>query len=97
MTCDSVDLPEPFGTMIACTSPWFTVSDSPWRISRSSTRTCRFLTSSSDIELSLRDRLRDFRHCEEFLRRSNPALYRPMDCFAELVIGRAFARPVGSQ
>src|ERR1700704_2137653 len=49
MTCDSVDLPEPFGPMMACTSPLFTVSDSAWRISRSSTRTCRFLTSNSDI------------------------------------------------
>src|SRR5690348_9263823 len=49
MTCDSVDLPEPFGPMIACTSPLFTVSDSPWRISRSSTRTCRFFTSSNAI------------------------------------------------
>src|SRR5690348_15111230 len=37
--------------MIACTSPLFTVSDSPWRISRSSTRTCRSLTSSNDIIL----------------------------------------------
>src|ERR1700742_1166263 len=51
MTCESVDLPEPFGPMIAWTSPSFTVSDSPWRISRSSTRTCKFLTSSSDIQL----------------------------------------------
>src|SRR3954453_3922714 len=49
MTWESVDLPEPFGPMIACTSPGLTVSDSPWRISRSSTRTCRFLTSSNDI------------------------------------------------
>src|SRR5580698_4415612 len=49
MTWESVDLPEPFGPMMACTSPLFTVSESPWRISRSSTRTCRFLTSSSDI------------------------------------------------
>src|SRR5256885_16917013 len=49
MTCESVDLPEPFGPMIACTSPLFTVSESPWRISRSSTRTCRFLTSSNGI------------------------------------------------
>src|SRR5258706_2773650 len=31
-------------------------------------------------------------------RRSNPLLLRGnMDCFAEPVIGRAFARPVGSQ
>src|ERR1700733_9274938 len=37
--------------MIAWTSPSFTVSDSPWRISRSSTRTFRFLTSSNDISL----------------------------------------------
>src|SRR6202162_3414831 len=51
MTCDSVDLPEPFGPMMACTSPLFTVSDSPWRISRSSTRTCRSLTSSSGITI----------------------------------------------
>src|SRR5271167_878379 len=50
MTWLKVDLPEPFGPMIACTSPGLTVSDSPWRISRSSTRTCRFLTSSSDIK-----------------------------------------------
>src|ERR1700692_1275424 len=49
MTWLSVDLPEPFGPMMACTSPWFTVSERPWRISRSSTRTCRFLTSSSAI------------------------------------------------
>src|SRR5262245_37749063 len=49
MTCDSVDLPEPFGPMIACTSPLITVSDSPWRISRSSTRTCKFLTSSNAV------------------------------------------------
>src|SRR5216683_4787023 len=49
MTWLSVDLPEPFGPMMACTSPLFTVSESPWRISRSSTRTCRSLTSSSGI------------------------------------------------
>src|ERR1700761_5959542 len=35
--------------MMACTSPGFTVSVSPWRISRSSTRTCRFLTSSNAV------------------------------------------------
>src|SRR3954452_4225272 len=35
--------------MIACTSPGFTVSVSPWRISRSSTRTFRSFTSSRDI------------------------------------------------
>src|SRR5258707_1051709 len=40
------------------------------------------------------------RHCEEHLRRSNPAFYfaaPKLDCFAEPVIGRACARPVGSQ
>src|SRR5258708_28313628 len=39
------------------------------------------------------------RHCEELLRRSNPrfSFRGGMDCFAEPVIGRAFARPVGSQ
>ena len=36
------------------------------------------------------------RHCEERLRRSNPSRGE-MDCFAEPVIGHAFARPVGSQ
>src|SRR3978361_645076 len=51
MTWLSVDLPEPFGPMMACTSPLLTVSDRPWRISRSSTRTCRFLTSSNGITL----------------------------------------------
>src|ERR1700682_4226102 len=56
MTCESVDLPEPFGPMIACTSPGFTVRDSPWRISRSSTRTCRFFTSSNDILISFPNR-----------------------------------------
>src|ERR1700722_3631557 len=49
MTWLSVDLPEPFGPMMACTSPRFTVSERPWRISRSSTPTCRFLTSSNGI------------------------------------------------
>src|SRR5215475_8255947 len=47
MTWESVDLPEPFGPMIAWTSPSFTVSVSPWRISRSSTRTLRSFTSSN--------------------------------------------------
>src|SRR5438045_1703941 len=66
MTWDSVDLPEPFGPMIACTSPRLTVSDSPWRISRSSTRTWRFLTSSNDIPLF---RLSRSLHPEERRRR----------------------------
>src|SRR3954463_1249914 len=37
-------------------------------------------------------------HCEERRRRSNPHfILGGMDCFVEPVIGRAFARPVGSQ
>src|SRR5436190_17321812 len=51
MTWLSVDLPEPFGPMIACTSPGFTVSVSPCRISLSSTRTFRSLTSSNAVVL----------------------------------------------
>src|SRR5438046_10285899 len=47
----SDDLPQPFSPMVACSSPWFTVSYSPWRISRSSTRTCKSLTSSSAVIL----------------------------------------------
>jgi len=46
------------------------------------------------------DRGRRRRHCEERELRSNPSgtLFGPaMDCFVEPVIGRAFARPVGSQ
>src|SRR6202162_6700134 len=54
MTWLSVDLPEPFGPMMACTSPLLTVSESSWRISRSSTRTCRFLTSRSGIRSVLK-------------------------------------------
>jgi DNA-binding MarR family transcriptional regulator len=36
------------------------------------------------------------RHCEEHLRRSNPCVPSPatVDCFAEPVSGRAFARPL---
>ena len=45
----SVDLPEPFGPMIACTSPAFTVRSRPLRISLPSISTCRFLTSRSAI------------------------------------------------
>ena len=37
------------------------------------------------------------RHCEERKRRSNPSALQKAGCFAEPVIGRAFARPVGSQ
>src|SRR5215216_3938323 len=43
----SVDLPDPFGPMSACVSPRFTVRSTPWRISRSSVRTCRFWISSN--------------------------------------------------
>jgi hypothetical protein len=47
-----------------------------------------------------RDReIMSIRHCEERKRRSNPLFpcCCSMDCFAEPVIGRALARPVGSQ
>jgi len=30
-------------------------------------------------------------------KKSTLSSYRGMDCFAEFIIGRAFARPVGSQ
>src|SRR5947209_7928766 len=46
MTYESVDLPDPFGPMMAATSPAFTVSDSPSRIFLPSTSTWRFLISS---------------------------------------------------
>ena len=42
-------LPEPFGPMMACTSPAFTVRSMPFRISRSPTVACRFLISSSGM------------------------------------------------
>src|SRR5688500_11102664 len=41
MMLPSVDLPAPFGPMIACTSPGFTSSDRPLRISRPATRAWR--------------------------------------------------------
>ena len=40
----SVDLPEPFGPMMACTSPAFTSRSMPRRISLPSTEACRFFT-----------------------------------------------------
>src|SRR5260370_17515780 len=43
----SVLLPEPFGPMIACTSPLRTTRSIPLRISLPSTVTCRSLTTSS--------------------------------------------------
>jgi len=45
----SVDLPAPFGPMIACISPAFTRSETPLRISRPATRTWRFSMSSSVV------------------------------------------------
>src|SRR5215470_5083420 len=48
-TCASVDLPEPFGPMRACTLPRLTESSSPLRIFLPSTSTCRFFTSSRCI------------------------------------------------
>src|SRR6185312_8131924 len=44
----SVLLPEPFGPMIACTSPLRTVSSIPLRIGLPSTSTCRSRMTRSD-------------------------------------------------
>src|SRR5687768_8248921 len=68
MMCESVDLPEPFGPMIACTSPLFTVSESPWRISRSSTRTFRSFTSSNAV-------IRFPTHQEQALQPQEPSVF----------------------
>src|SRR4051794_4293445 len=43
----SVDFPEPFGPISACSSPFETDRSTPLRISRSSTRTCRLRISRS--------------------------------------------------
>src|SRR5207248_8659578 len=45
--CDSVDLPEPFGPITACTSPFEMPSDTPFRIWRPSTLARRSLISKS--------------------------------------------------
>jgi hypothetical protein len=37
------------------------------------------------------------RHCEERSDEAIHSFFAVLDCFAEPVIGRAFARPVGSQ
>src|SRR4051794_29469281 len=42
-------LPEPFGPMMACTSPLFTVRLTPLRISLSSIETCRFSISNIGV------------------------------------------------
>ena len=41
-TCDSVDLPDPFGPISACTSPDATSRSTPRRISTPATDACRF-------------------------------------------------------
>src|SRR5881394_442263 len=51
-TCASVLFPEPFGPMIACTSPLPIVRSTPLRISRAATRTWR--SSTFNIVLMLR-------------------------------------------
>src|SRR5205809_387061 len=51
-TYASVDLPDPFGPMIACTSPAGTCSDTPLRIGLSATVACRFVISSIKACLS---------------------------------------------
>src|SRR6185436_4966936 len=53
-TCASVDLPDPFGPMIACTSPLFTTRSRPLRIFLPSISTCRFLISSRGIRPSFK-------------------------------------------
>src|SRR3990172_5414122 len=45
-TCAKVLLPEPFGPIIACTSPAWTSKSTPCKISCSPTFTCRFFTLS---------------------------------------------------
>src|ERR1700704_1311228 len=82
MTWLSVDLPEPFGPMMACTSPLFTVSESPWRISFSSTRTCRFLTSSSGITyFRFSSAFLVLRSAEGASRRTCPTIFFPFSSF----------------
>src|SRR4051812_7646517 len=48
-TCESVDLPEPFGPMSACTSPDRTSRSTPRRISCPATVACRFVIFSTLI------------------------------------------------
>src|SRR4051812_31572671 len=48
-TCESVDLPEPFGPMSACTSPERTSRSTPRRISCPATVACRFVILSTLI------------------------------------------------
>jgi hypothetical protein len=70
----------------------------------------QFIIGRRQSRISLRSiRATVFRHCEErsdeaihsaampWIGRSNPFRRYAVDCFAEPVIGRAFARPVGSQ
>src|SRR2546428_742094 len=45
--CESVDLPEPFGPITACTSPLEMLSETPFRICRPSTLARRSLISKS--------------------------------------------------
>src|SRR3954467_733025 len=46
-TFDKVDLPEPFGPMIAWTSPLLTCRLRPFKISLPSMPACKFLTSNN--------------------------------------------------
>src|SRR5205807_1746534 len=52
-TFANVDLPEPFGPMMACTSPFFTRSVMPIKIGLSPTETCRFLISNTGSPLNV--------------------------------------------
>src|SRR5712692_5178071 len=72
-TFASVDLPEPFGPMMACTSPLLTLRLMPFRISLPSTDAYRLRisnTCSPCYRSSLRDPLCDL--CGECLVRKSP-------------------------
>src|SRR5690606_38778958 len=51
----SVDLPAPFGPMMACTSPGFTSSERPLRISRPATDAWRFSILSMGLGFGIGD------------------------------------------
>src|SRR3954471_18759906 len=94
----SVLLPEPFGPMIAWTSPGLTVRSMPLRMSLSSALTCRFLISS--IVIFLTDR--SFQADTEQLLRFDGELHRQLpehflaeaaDDHVHRVLGRQPALP----
>src|SRR5438552_16265509 len=79
--CDSVDLPEPFGPITACTSPFEMPSDTPFRIWRPSTLARRSLISKSAILLFLL-----LHHVSAVIVRfSHPARARPVGSEKRLI------------